>query len=447
MIDRLALFIRLLTSPRVAFTLVSALTISVVLRYGLGIASDAALPAALVALLLVLTSVSILASAFERSRWLLLSRTSTVLHSSAQEEFSLSSPLPLAESLQRAEETLVPKGLRLHGSSPAILVRTRGSAGPWGSILFHLGLVLVFAGAIISTLCSFSAMFALTAGESAFLGAERLRLVSNAPLATHGALRETRVTLLEFDRMHRLGTSTTPSSLLLVEQHEARVQGHVYVNNALDMDGTVIHQGDLWGYAAGLHITGANDSVVFSGFLRIATDLSEREVRFRDSVRLSDGALLHVAFFPDADSSGGSVENRSLEARRPLLLGSLRTRSGETHRFGIRPDGEEHAGNYTIAFPMLRFWSQYTVGVDPGIPLLAAGGVACVLGLLLRMLFRYTCVFVTLAPSNDGTSVTVRGLHEKSDTASEEVREITDALAESLACAVGAPSGHPVQDC
>jgi hypothetical protein len=149
---------------------------------------------------------------------------------------------------------------------------------------------------------------------------------------------------------------------------------------------------------------------------------------------MADGTILHVSFFPDARAGLRGMENRSLESRNPVLAGFLRNAAGDTLRFEVKPESEQQAGPYTVAFPMLRYWSQFSVGNDPGHAWLACGVFACVLGLVLRMLFTYVRLFMSIASSPEGATVTIFGAGEKNlSMLTERLEELGSSIPAMLA--------------
>lgn len=414
----------LFVSYRFIISIMLALVCTIILRYALRLDTQAFVFEAVMAGLLLFLALAVVLNVTRRSRKLIAAARDTERSSTGTAVFTLRSTAPIDEAENSVAELLSDrrwKRNRIAGITQ--FIRQKGMAGPLGSLIFHVGLIITLIGVAISFLASSSAMFALTEGERLTPDESVLRERAQGLLSKNLADQGYEFALLEFDRDYRLGLTTAPSALIEVKDRGRKVRQRVHVNEALELeDGSNLHRADLWGYSVAVLIDNPSGERIFSGFVRLAVNIEEENVRHADGVALPDGTTITFELFPDHAIVDGVPISRSSNLENPVLYAYLSYTSDITEKL-IIPAGEENStGGWSIAFPALREWSQFSLSHDPGEALLFFGAWVAVAGLAFRLLFTHSRTTVSLTAVDGETQIAL--LHWRERYRSEHPDEL-----------------------
>ena len=415
---------RLLRVNTVAFVLMLAALAGIVLYFVAGVETTPLVRRMVLVALSVSLAGCILYNTARRVMRIL--RPPHAVASSAKGSVSLvlRTTFGVSEANSRLNAHFLSRGWKASGhDGDGGLERTTGSAGVWGSILFHLGLALILAGVTGSALFSFRGMFALTEGEKARTDQPMFRNIEQGPGYSMQDRPVTEYALMEFNRDYRIGTASAVSSVLRVMTDGRKNIGRVHVNASMDAGHTTLHQGDLWGYSVALRISTDKGTPLLSRFVRIATVIKGDSVSFADRIHLDDGSLLSLTLYPDHAYLNGQHGSRSIDLRNPVLKADIRSDGGEITTSILGPGEEQVCGKYVIAFPAIRYWSQFTLVEDPGMALIFSGAWMAVAGLCARLLFTRTRRTITVSSVRGTTLVTLRGDRERFSDALSDILE------------------------
>ena len=300
------------------------------------------------------------------------------------------------EELRRRRFRLEPAG-----ADEATVVATRGAGGFAGSIVFHLGLLVVMVGVAVSARTRVNGEVMLVEGFPLALGpgtvARATRPDALIPLVgVTAAVRD-------FTATYERGFMPVDFAAILEVRREGT--GHpevVRVNEGVSAEGfqLTLHR---YGFAPELEVTGADGRRLADGvaILRLVPPGTE------DGLPLGDGSELQLALYPDHVARGGAPATRSMYPIAPVLAIRHLVGGKEVAR-GLVPRGEAATiGALRVSFRGLRYWADFMLARDGGLWWIAAGGALVALGLGLRFMLDPQLVRVAAAASPGGTHLDI----------------------------------------
>jgi cytochrome c biogenesis protein len=267
--------------------------------------------------------------------------------------------------------------------------------GFWGSVVFHIGLVVCFIVAPVSALTVFRGEFLITEGITMPL---RDGFVSHEGKAL-SSLPDTDITVydaageyakgrykVQFGGVMRAGNREFPFS----------------VNNPVTVEGYQFSLGKF-GFSPGI-VLEKEGSVLFDYFLNL------RHSGSGDYFDLpSEGLTLFVLLFPDFIREGNKIGSRSKDPNNPVCLIKLLRGKEEVAKGLVEPGEEARVGDYLVRFTELRNWVGFVVVREWGVYVLALGMATGILGLLVRFLSNERRLEARLSGAGPGTTVALRG--------------------------------------
>lgn len=351
------------------------------------------------------------------------------------------------------EQELQRRGYHTHAACAAgswKIHASKGGSGVWGSVLFHVSILLVLGAVVLSTSASFRASVKLTEGQAfdarvdpyGTQSAGRWYVPASQPLTF-------RLARVEPD--YELNGASTIASMveptLAGKSSRFSPPVPVYISHGLRHAGVTIHQGKETGFAPLVMIEDATGKRVLEGYTRLATMASPEKESYQDYVDIAGKAVrAEFELFPDAAYRDGAYLSKSAAPKNPVLHVVLRERGQIVFDQFIRLTATASGGGYAVFFGNLRRWSQLDMSDAPGVPVLLAATLLGSLGLALRLLRVRRRILVALPKVDQGEGPSVvfdlSGSSEKFQrTFDEELGTIRAALAPRLATlakAVGA---------
>lgn len=322
---------------------------------------------------------------------------------------SISIDQPLASVSERIRQVLQMHRWRLQeiGENGAVQYYAhKGAQGFWGSVVFHVSLLVFLLGAIASILGRFDAEMVLTEGQTlAFAEDQMLRINGKGRLSPE--LPGTQVSLDRFESSFVQGKYPVDyaAHLKLMDGPLFLHEEAVRVNQPLKYDRWQIFL-HRYGFAPRFEIRDELGRLLFDGFVNLVisrpdqTDYFEvPHLRFRVETR----------FFPDYEKQGEVAGSRSPTPENPVmriralvdgeLVEEREISLGETAQFGA----------YRITFADLRYWAWFGIVYDPGYGLIVIAFVLCVAGLAFRFAVSEKWLHVKVEPQETTSVVSLSG--------------------------------------
>lgn len=318
---------------------------------------------------------------------------------------------------------------------------SKGGGGMWGSVLFHVGILLVIAAVVLNSSVSFDASVKLTEGQAFDARVDRYGKQSAGRWYTPPEQPLT-FRLVRVEPEYEADGADTTASIIepTLEGKFSRfaTQVPVYISHGLRHAGVTIHQGEETGFAPLVMIENPAGKRVLDGYTQLATLSGPEKVSYLDYVEIPDKdkkIRAELELFPDAVFRDGVYHSKSAAPKNPVLHVVLRDQDKVVLDEFIPITRDVSAGGYSVFFGKVRRWSQLDISDAPGVPALIAATLLGSLGLLLRLLSVRRRVVVTLSGADGDRAVAldVTGACEKFPHAfEEELDSIRAALAQQL---------------
>lgn len=350
------------------------------------------------------------------------------------------------------EHELKRRGYRTHAACAAGAWKVhgnKGGGGVWGSVLFHVGILLILAAVVLSTSASFKASVKLTEGQAFDARVDRFG-EQQAGRWYAPASQPLTFRLVRVDPDYEVKGATTPASIVepTLEGKTSRftVPAPVYISNGLRHAGVTIHQGREMGYAPLVMVEDAAGKRLFEGYTRLATMTGPEQESYQDYVDIKDKDVrVEFELLPDAVYRNGAYLSRSAAKKNPVLHVVVREHGKPALDEFIPITRDVSAGGYTVFFGDLRRWSQLDISDAPGVPVLMVATLLGSLGLALRLLWVRRRILVSLPQADQDQAVVfdLAGSSEKFQrTFEKELETIRAVLLERLATLAKAAGGR-----
>jgi len=259
---------------------------------------------------------------------------------------------------------------------------------PMGSVVFHLSFLVMLVGAIVSSGTRFSGIAVLAEGQP-FSGQKREYLNTITKKNTPEALPKVEFIMSKLSPNYNTqGRLVDLAATLSVPKKEGRREVVVRMNRPYREGATSVLLNahgvtPLW-------VLRDNSGRELDGAFVNLMVLQGREDRFNIP---KPPYTVIVRFFPDYAEGKDGPTTRSLVLNNPIFqIEVIKDEPGvliEKPVFSglIRPGEPARFDGYSLAFPEIRYWAQFLIVRDYGIPILFAGFVVAILGLLWRLVF------------------------------------------------------------
>jgi len=326
-------------------------------------------------------------------------------------------------------------------SAAVVHLVNKGNAGRWGSILFHLSFLILVVGALASVWTRSESSFVLTEGQTFRGHAGEFLSRSPAVLAWEG-IDSLDLTLQRF--VPEFGELPTYTSELVFREAGAEVaRREIRTFQSGAYGGRTFYLEDH-GFSPRFVVQAANGSVLFDGFVALASHVSETEVRYEDVFAVPVAGLkIEGQLFPDAEQKAGHWRSLSPRPTRPVFLARIEQ--------GGRPvfDGPISLGETVtldglqVDFAELRYWSGLQMVTDFGVPILYTGFLLGCFGLALRTFFSDEYLWLKQVESSSGTELILCGTAERDQALfAEKFRVLAKELQSDVRKMKGEASGE-----
>lgn len=280
----------------------------------------------------------------------------------------------------------------------------KGGKGFWGSMVFHAGLLLMFAAAAITSATLFSAEVLLQEGLPLPLGREGFLKVWREPLVPM-RFQEGEMVLDRFEAVYK--DERFPVDYVArvrIKGPDSESTSDVRVNAPLNL-GEIQYTMDRYGFSPGFLIKDRTGNVLFDGYVSLVL-MGGAEDSFE--VPGTDAVLL-VRLFPDFVMTEEGPSTRSRIPSNPVF--GLRIKRGERAGTGrlVKMGEEVEIDGLRISPNDLKYWAHFGVARDAGRHVFAASFMLIVAGLVSRFLYHERWLKVSHAETPDGYQLDVSG--------------------------------------
>jgi cytochrome c biogenesis protein ResB len=256
------------------------------------------------------------------------------------------------------------------------LVAKKGKAGFWGSLLFHLGLLIVFIAGVISSLTRFNAELLLTEGFPVMLREESFVKIykNNSILSIPPSIIE----LKKFIPLYEKGIYAKDFSAKISIDG---VERELRVNRPIDIGGfqLSLHR---FGFSPYFRITENNGKELLNANINLVV-IGGKE----DSFTIPDTFyVIYTKFFPDFFSKNGRVGSRGIVPKNPVFFLRIFYDNKELGRGMVKLGSTITIDELNISFKDLNYWVDLIVSKDYGVWLFSIGLAIGIFGLIMRFI-------------------------------------------------------------
>jgi cytochrome c biogenesis protein len=280
-----------------------------------------------------------------------------------------------------------------------IISGQKGMSGFWGSIVFHVGLIICFFAGPVTALTTFRGQFVVP---------EDLSMPLREGMASHvgkslSTLPDLSVKVHDFSAEFFEGRFKYDFRGMLTftdEYHEK------------DVPFAVNEPVDYRGYQFSLHEFGYSPHVIIKKEGRDVFDfyLNLRHPEKGDNFDIvGEDMRAFVMFFPDFFREGSTVGSRTRRLDNPVTMIKLHRDGREVFKGLFKFGDSEHFEGYTITVADYRHWVNLVVVREAGMHVVIVGFVIGVAGLFVRFLSNERRLEFELSPRGELTMIKVSG--------------------------------------
>ncbi len=253
---------------------------------------------------------------------------------------------------------------------------------PLGSIIFHLGMVVVLLGFLANVLWGFKGDVFIPQGVMVKVP-ENMRVVKKGPLARSMPAYSVALDKLTYGRPneHDKYRIRYAADVVFIDgAGQSRQQ--VRINYQAFFRGMYWKYGNS-GYSVFLNIK-EGDKVIVNDYANIAT---HGETAWYDTVPVTADLILEIRYYPDfTKAKNGKYLSNTIFPNNPVMDLTIIEKGRRLGPVLIPMAQSRSVGRFRVSFPRFRYWQIFDVGADPGRMLILAGCFATVAGLVWRVL-------------------------------------------------------------
>lgn len=287
-------------------------------------------------------------------------------------------------------------------ASGCAFIGRKGEAGFWGSVAFHAGLALLFVAAAISSRYRFSGALLLTERNPVSVARDSFLHISSCGRGT--GLPEATLELIEFTASFSQKGEPLDYNVALDISENGRMRSgaNIKVNSPLRLHGLQFNL-HRYGIAPLFRVKTPGkspiDGVVNLDLLRAGAtdsfDLPETGLTMKVRYKTNRVAEWNRLLPPSDIDSGLEV--------------SVAAAGKDVYKGLVRPGMTFQAGTHLVSLVSYRYWVHLEASKDPGLRLMIAGMLACILGLLFRFFFVDKQVRISIPQGENGVVVEASG--------------------------------------
>ncbi|NIO19516.1 MAG: hypothetical protein GTN76_01890, partial [Candidatus Aenigmarchaeota archaeon] len=301
------------------------------------------------------------------------------LANNAEFEFNKEGGMKLANFLKS-------KGFRIRSDSAdnqERLYAGKRDSGRWGILFFHLTFFILFVGILLSIFTRHAGYIEISPGDTFIEKRDNYLSVSKRPLL-FGDDRKFKLILKDIDLSYwRPGVIKQRAGIVNVYDSRGSFAGEkrIQVNSPIKIEGTTVYQGSRQGFIAGLEIVDIENNKV-SGTVRFRIPVRTGE-RMRNTINLpGTGMHLDLELFTEKLGEIEGLEQLGAESMATLLKVTSVEGQVRIFRGVVFLGGTLSFEGLTVHFNGLKPYTSYVMVRDYGIPVIFAGFVFLLVGLV-----------------------------------------------------------------
>lgn len=277
----------------------------------------------------------------------------------------------------------------------------KGAYGFWGSIVYHLGFMIILLGVVISSSTRFTGNVLMAEGQELPLLIRNMTDIGRKPAGDY-ELPGNAVYLERFTadiRNERFPVEYT-AYLKIAEANGNILSENIRVNQAIKYKDLAILLRN-YGFAPRMVLKNGPKDMLLDAFV----NLKGRRAGDPDSFSVPNKKItVNTVFYPNF------ARKASLVPEAPVYGVSVMEKGKQIFKGYLRKGHTVKLKNgMTLAFPEMRYWAYFQVSRDLGLGVLFWGFVISFAGLLLRFIFHDRQISIRIKSVPGGTELLVSG--------------------------------------
>lgn len=291
---------------------------------------------------------------------------------------------------------------KLHGSKRKL--------GHLGSPLFHIGLVIVVIGVLISFTFKIQGRVNITEGQS-FTGTRNEYLDFKKGIFAQEPIDVFRIGNEKVNVNINKNQFHFSSDIVMLDKNGTVLDKKAVKTNVnLKYRGYTFYPYDF-GYSPAVIIE-EKGNLIFSAYSQLETKQADDKINYAGTIKVDEkGWVIKTQFIPNIMKEGNP--NQPLN---PTLMLNFKDNLGNNlYEGSISMGQEKRVGDIVIKFPEYRYWIGFIVVNDPGVNLIFIGSIIALFGVVFLYFWvpKEIVVYYQNNPRNDETILKVGGYTKK----------------------------------
>lgn len=308
-------------------------------------------------------------------------------------------------ALAIAKQVMPKKLLSSQMQGDGFVVSEKGSQGFWGSIIFHVSLILLFLGAGLSSFTRFDGGLLLTEGHSTSFE-ENIVLIAQEPLFFYslpGAIINMKKIQVNYGESEQI--VDLKADLTIAGFDGSHVAKAAKVNQPVHFQGYNLLP-EKYGITPGFELKDKKGKVIDSFYVRLGGWLPKGWTRkgTYDSFEIPDTEYkIKVEFIPNLLVEKGKIYSKGSLIKNPAMILTVLDRSEKqiAKKLVKKNDYISFRGN-NLHFDDLKYWGYFRTVKDQGMPLITFAFILGIVGLTLRFLVYEKKVWIKISELAEG---------------------------------------------
>lgn len=272
------------------------------------------------------------------------------------------------------------------------LVWTKDKFGIWGASIFHIGLILITFGALVSGATKMSGYMKIAEGETRQELHENYEAIAEKPF-----FKETWHTGLGImvNKQHVMvdqngEIDNVVSDILIMKDGNTEKKVSLGKKDSVIYEGLRIFEKDS-GFAPFIEITGPQKITLLKSYVLLETEGEGKTQQFHlKDFRIPNTAdKVNIYFYPDMVVRGNKVTTNKLIMANPGVTVELTDSNRKTAKRVIKPGETVDLQGYNFKIGDIKQWSGFDIVNDRGAGYVFGGSWVALFGLILNYLFPY----------------------------------------------------------
>ncbi|MFZ5640185.1 MAG: cytochrome c biogenesis protein ResB [Bacillota bacterium] len=303
-------------------------------------------------------------------------------------------------------------GYKYTGASGDTLFMEKHRWGIWGSLLFHVGLIIIVFGSLVSGAVKTTGYMMVAEGETRTERHDNYDVIYQGPFFKNEYHYGFDITLKNqqkfYDELGRL--DYIKSNFVISENGRPVLEKSVSKGEPLLYRDIRFFEYDD-GFTPLVTLKNPDGSIAWQTFLLLNTHrYATRRTYYYNNLELPNSPYtMSMEFFPDMAVKGKTVFNKSSKLNNPAAKVVIRKKGNQVAEKVIKPNESLNFNGYSFSFGEVRAWTGLEVVRDPGAGILFAGFWLALTGLVVLYFLRYQKVQLNFI--NDGQTTRVKICH------------------------------------